>query len=136
MMSLEQVLGQWARASATGAPAATPVSLAGRWTNELGSVAEITVDGERLSGTYTSAVGGPAGSVSGPITGFARGDIVAFSVLWPGPLRSLTSWVGQVVEVDGTPQLRTLWHLIVDIPDPEEARGLWTTVHSGADAFR
>lgn len=26
--------------------------------------------------------------------------------------------------------------LIVDILDAEEARGLWTTVHTGADTFR
>lgn len=136
MMSLEQVLAQWARATTTGAPSRMPVSVAGRWTNEYGSVAEIAIDGDRLLGSYTSAVGGNAGSVRGPITGFVRGDIVAFSVLWPGYLRSVTSWVGQVVEVGGAPQLQTLWHLIVDIPDPDEARGLWTTIHTGADTFR
>jgi hypothetical protein len=41
-----------------------------------------------------------------------------------------------VVEVHGAPELKTLWYLIVDIPDPDEAMGLWTTVHTGADTFR
>ena len=137
-MRLEQVLAQWAKgisiSSGTQQPAGT--SAAGRWTNEYGSVAEITVDGERIFGTYTSAVGGETGSLSGPISGSVRGDIVAFAVLWPAHMRSITSWVGQVVEVNGAPELKTLWYLIVDIPDPDEAMGLWTTVHTGADTFR
>jgi hypothetical protein len=137
-MRLEQVLAQWAKGisvpGGTQQPAGT--SVAGRWTNEYGSVAEITVDGDRISGTYTSAVGGSTGSLSGPINGFVRGDILAFAVLWPAQLRSITSWVGQVVEVNGAPELKTLWHLIVDIPDPDEAESLWTTVHTGADTFR
>ena len=60
----------------------------------------------------------------------------AFSVLWPSHVRSITSWVGQVVEVNGAPELRTLWHLVADIPDADESTGLWATVHSGADTFR
>lgn len=136
-MRLEQVLAQWAKgvsiSSGTQEPAGT--SMAGRWINEYGSVAEISVDGDRISGTYTSAVGSPTGSMSGPINGFVRGDIVAFAVLWPVNMRSITSWVGQVVEVNGAPELKTLWHLIIDIPDADEATGLWTTVHTGADTF-
>jgi hypothetical protein len=137
-MRLEQVLAQWAKgisiSGGTQEPAAT--SVAGRWTNEYGSVAEIAVDGDRISGTYTSAVGGSTGPMSGPINGFVRGDIVAFAVLWPANMRSITSWVGQVVEVNGAPVLKALWHLIIDIPDADEATGLWTTVHTGADTFR
>lgn len=137
-MRLEQVLAQWAKKipipSVTQERAAT--SVAGRWINEYGSVAEIEVDGDRVSGTYTSAVGSDSGALSGPIHGFVHGDIVAFAVLWPAHLRSITSWVGQVVEVNGAPELKTLWHLIGDIPDPDETRGLWTTVHAGADTFR
>ena len=108
-MRLEQVLAQWAKgisiSSGTQEPAGT--SMAGRWINEYGFVAEISVDGDRISGTYTSAVGGPTGSMSGPINGFVRGDIVAFAVLWPVNMRSITSWVGQVVEVNGAPVLKT-----------------------------
>ena len=137
-MRLEQVLARWARNTpvSTGSATASPVSVAGRWTNEYGSVAELSVDGERVFGTYTSTVGERTGTLSGPIIGFVRGDIVAFSVLWPAYMSSITSWVGQVVEVNGAPELRTLWHLIVDIPDPDEAGSLWTTVHTGADTFR
>ena len=136
-MRLEQVLARWARQMP--GPATTPASrspVAGRWTNEHGSVVEITVDGDRISGSYTSAVGGRSGPLSGPLTGFVRGDIVGFSVLWPAHMRSITSWVGQVVEASGAPELKTLWNLVVDIPDPDEATGLWSTVHAGADTFR
>lgn len=136
-MKLEQVLAQWAknRPAPAGARPMAPDQVSGRWTNEYGSVAELQVDGERVFGTYTSAVGG-AGALSGPIIGFVSGDIVAFSVLWPSHVRSITSWVGQVVEVNGATELRTLWHLVADIPDADEATGLWATVHSGADTFR
>lgn len=71
-MNLEQVLAQWVRGKSTSSgPSQT--SVAGRWTNEYGSVAEITVDGDRVFDTYTSAVGGSIGSLSGPISGFVRG---------------------------------------------------------------
>ena len=136
-MKLEQVLARWAKnmPAVTRTRPAAPDQVSGRWTNEYGSVAELNVDGERVFGTYTSAVGG-AGGLSGPISGFVSGDVVAFSVLWPSHVRSITSWVGQVVEVNGAPELRTLWHLVADIPDADEATGLWATVHSGADTFR
>ncbi len=140
MMMLEQVLAQWARRTSVegGGPAPEPqTQLSGRWTNEYGSVAVLTVEGDRIAGTYTSAVGaGESTAVTGPVTGFVRGDVVAFSVLWPAPMRSITSWVGQVVDAPAGPELRTLWQLIVDIPDAREATGLWTTVHTGADTFR
>lgn len=138
-MKLEQVLAQWARRMPAAAAKPTPsrALIAGRWTNEYGSVAEITVNGDHLAGTYTSAVGADGtGPLSGPISGFVRGDIVAFSVLWPARMRSITSWIGQVVDVNGTTELKTLWHLVVDIPDPDETTGLWTTVHTGSDTFR
>ncbi len=139
MMTLELVLAQWARRRTTpseGAPLASARSrLSGRWTNEYGSVAEITVEGDRVSGTYSSATGGAGGPLTGPLTGFVRGDVIAFSVLWPAPMRSITSWVGQVLDAPAGPELRTLWQLIVDIPDAQAA-GLWTTVHTGADTFR
>ena len=108
-MRLEQVLGQWAKGTSLsgGTQEAAGTSVAGRWTNEYGSVAEIAVDGDRITGTYTSAVGGATGPMSGPINGFVRGDIVAFAVLWPVNMRSITSWVGQVVEVNGAPVLKT-----------------------------
>ena len=135
-MRLEQVLAEWARGIPSGAQEPGATSVAGRWTNDYGSVAEIGVDGDRVFGTYTSSVGAETGLLSGPISGFVRGDIVSFAVLWPASMRSITSWVGQVVEVNGAPELKTLWHLIVDIPDSDESTGLWTTVHTGADTFR
>ena len=73
-MRLEQVLARWAgEASIAGsAQTAAAASVAGRWTNEYGSVAEIGVEGERLVGTYTSKVGSGSGTLSGPLTGFVR----------------------------------------------------------------
>jgi hypothetical protein len=134
-MNLEQVLARWAREArppaSEEAPAASPV--AGRWRNEWGSEVELVVDGARVSGTYTTAGDKP---IAGPVTGWTSGDIVAFSVRWPTALRSITSWVGQVVDEAGAPVLKTLWHLVIDIADADEVAGLWATVQSGADTFR
>jgi hypothetical protein len=137
-MNLEQVLTLWAKGAppAGHAPSTDASPCAGRWTNEYGSVADIRVDGHQVSGTYAAAAGADRRSLTGPITGFVRGDIIAFAVLWPPEMRSITSWVGQVVDVDGAPALKTLWQLIVDIADADEPTALWTTVHSGADVFR
>lgn len=136
-MKLEQVLARWARSAPTVVAASGNELVSGRWTNEYGSVVDIKVDGDRIDGTYTSAVGSKRHELTGPITGFARGDTVTFSVLWPAHMRSLTTWVGQVVDSGGgTPVLKTLWYLIVDVPDADEPTGLWTAIHAGADEFR
>jgi len=108
--------------------------VAGRWTNEYGSVVELTVEGHTVSGTFTA--GGLGKPTAGPLTGWVSGDIVAFSVRWPLATHSLTSWVGQVVDEGGAPALKTMWHLIIDIPDVDEKAALWATVHTGADTFR
>ena len=93
------------------------------------------VNGSALSGTYTSQVSGGGGSISGPITGYVTGDIVAFSVLWPTPAGSITSWIGQIVDEGGKPTLKTLWHLVINIPDANEPTGLWETMLAGSDTF-
>ena len=74
--------------------------------------------------------------VSGPIIGYVAGDVIAFSVLWPGTTPSITSWVGQLVTENGEQTLDTLWHLVVSVSDAQDPSSIWTTIHSGADSFK
>jgi hypothetical protein len=133
-MKLEHVLARWVREGSRSSAGKDYAAVAGRWTNDHGSVVELRVDGDRLSGTFTA--GGPGQPMAGPVTGWVNGDIVAFSVRWPRATRSLMTWVGQVVDDKGAPALKTLWHLVTDIPDEDEELALWATVHTGADTFR
>lgn len=112
-----------------------PASFDGRWVNEYNSEAIFEVSGTAVSGRYTSPVSDTGEEIQGPIVGVISGDIIAFSVSWPTPAGSITSWVGQIVREDGTDRLKTLWHLVVNIPDAAEKKGLWTTIHAGADDF-
>ena len=73
--------------------------------------------------------------MSGPLIGYVTGDVIAFSVLWPGPITSITSWVGQIVVDKDVSTLDTLWHLIVNLPNAQDPNSIWTTIHAGADQF-
>jgi hypothetical protein len=133
-MKLEDILARWTHLEAAASGVTPSALLAGRWVNEHGSVAELTVEGDRIGGTFMTTVGSV--KLTGPISGFVRGDIVAFSVLWPESTHSLSAWVGQLVDHQGEPALKTSWHLVVDIPDAEEPAGQWATVLTGSDTFR
>lgn len=73
-MRLEQVLAQWANGTsiASGTYETAGTSVAGRWTNEYGSVAEICVDGDRVFGTYTSTVGAETGALAKALLGAVK----------------------------------------------------------------
>lgn len=130
-MNLEKVL-QKALSNNAAVPGGAPINVAGKWVNEYQSTAEFVISGDAITGTYTSRAGD---EITGPIKGYITGDILAFSVLWNTPAGSITSWVGQIVDVDGTETLKTLWQLVVNIPDDKEPKGLWTSIYAGADNF-
>jgi hypothetical protein len=130
-MNHERIL-QRAMAQEPAASKGAPVSVAGKWVNEYDSSAEFVVSGNSLSGRYVSKAGGV---LEGSITGYISGDIIAFSVLWPAAAGSITSWVGQIVDDKGGEILKTLWHLVINIPDDKEPEGLWTSIYGGADEF-
>ena len=33
------------------------------------------------------------------------------------------------------PEIRTLWHLVTNVPDADEPKELWTSTYAGADEF-
>jgi len=79
---------------------------------------------------YNTNVGQPDKGQSFPLTGWADGDNLSFTVNFKG-YGSITAWVGQI---EGE-QLKTLWHLTRDVEDEAEADDMWKSVTSGASVF-
>ncbi len=125
-----------ALATAASTPAAAPpADFNGRWRNQMSSFMDLNVNGSTVTGTYNSASSAAGGSVQGAVTGVTVGDLIALTVLWTQS-GSITSWTGQLTEdQDGTSRLRTLWHLVTNIPNDQEAGKFWMSTWAGADDF-
>lgn len=140
-MRHEQALAAALRQSKTMSVGATPLAapmggFAGVWRNQYGSTMDLTVNGSSISGTYVSPVSGTGNTVTGSLVGYIADDVIAFVVKWPTSPESFTTWVGQVVDVGGFESIKTLWHLVRNIPDSNEPTGLWLSVLTGSDEFR
>jgi len=118
------------------APTALANDLDGLWVNEAGSAVEISVqeDGS-LAGHYRTELGKPDAESQFTLTGWAQGDVVAFSVSFTD-FGSITSWSGQLSEDDDGAFIRTLWQHTRDITDEDEAEDLWRSITAGAATFR
>lgn len=107
----------------------------GRWSNELGSYMDVIVQGDKVKGEYVSAVsddGEPLPAVE--LHGMVAGDLISFTVNWWGT--SITTWIGHgVIDPDQGPQILTLWHLVLKIPDETDPETQWQAIKSGADTF-
>lgn len=119
-----------------GCQTASANDLDGLWVNEAGSAVEIFVaeDGS-LSGQYQTELGKPDADSQFTLTGWAQGDVVAFSVSFTG-FGSITSWSGQLSEDDDGEFIRTLWQHTRDIAQEDEAEDLWRSITAGAATFR
>jgi hypothetical protein len=109
------------------------MALNGTWTNELGSVLILNDDGNgMLSGTYSTAVGGPAGEAMDLTGSYDKNSPapipLGWSVAWTG-WGSTTSWCGLLFD-DGT--LTATWILASTIPADE---GWWQSMNVGMDNF-
>lgn len=107
----------------------------GQWVNDRGSAVTFTQQGGLLEGYYQTALGQPDKSSQFPLTGFAQGDQITFTVNFEG-YGSLTSWTGQLTEDEKGPYIRTLWNLTRDVEDAKEDEELWQSIISGASTFR
>lgn len=120
------------RAEAVANSTSNP-NFAGLWRNQMNSTMDITVHDNDVTGIYTSASSSGGGPIAGPLKGYVSGDLISFLVLWPGG--SQTAWVGQMIGSDEHPIIRTLWHLVTNVPDANEPKELWTSTFTGADEF-
>lgn len=110
--------------------------LDGLWVNEAGSAVQILVaDDGSLSGHYRTELGQPDAQSAFALTGWAQGDVVAFSVSFTD-YGSITSWSGQLAEDDKGDFIRTLWQHTRDIAEGDEAEDLWRSITAGAATFR
>lgn len=110
-----------------------PSQFAGRWANQMGSLMDLSVAGPDIIGTYESADSAGGGRIRGVLKGVLSGDLLSFTVLWPGG--SITAWVGQLVDDDTTPRIKSLWHLVTEVSDVDEPKRLWMSVLTGSDEF-
>jgi len=102
----------------------------------MGSVAVLSVTNGQISGTYRTNVGQPDKSQSFPLVGLVQDDQITFTVNFKG-YGSMTAWVGQMVlDKQGVPYIRTLWHLTKDIEDSKETDDIWGSIRTGASEFR
>ncbi|MGJ8560442.1 MAG: avidin/streptavidin family protein [Litorimonas sp.] len=110
--------------------------LEGLWINEAGSAVELSVaeDGS-LTGHYRTELGQPDADSQFALTGWAQGDVVAFSVSFTD-YGSITSWSGQLSEDGDGEFIRTLWQHTRDIAEDDEAEDLWRSITAGAATFR
>ena len=69
------------------------------------------------------------------VVGFARQEVLAFSVDWGRPEWGMTAWVGERVIRDGREQLVTLWHLVTRPSTATEPEWLWSAFRAGGDTF-
>ena len=107
----------------------------GQWINDRDSAVMFTVKDGLLSGHYQTALGQPDKSKKFPLTGFAEGDQITFTVNFKG-YSSLTSWTGQLTKDEEGDYIRTLWNLTRDVEDAKEADDMWSSITSGASDFR
>lgn len=110
------------------------IDFSGEWQNQLGSIMDLSMSGQSLSGRYKSPVSGDGTSVGGDLVGWVDGDLISFTVNWTTPA-SLTAWTGQLVDESGRETIKTLWHLVKNIADADEENGLWTSTLTGTDSF-
>jgi hypothetical protein len=112
-----------------------PARFDGTWENQMGSVMSLQVNGTDVTGTYTSASSGQGhgGPITGPLKGYAKGDLISFLVLWP--TGSQTAWTGQMTDEEGPDRIETLWHLVTDTAEDDEDLYFWKSTYAGADVF-
>jgi hypothetical protein len=123
-------------AAVAGCTSASAHDLDGLWVNEAGSAVQIKVtDDGSLLGHYRTELGKPDAASQFALTGWAQGDVVAFSVSFTD-FGSITSWSGQLSEDDKGDYIRTLWQHTRDIPEEDEAEDLWRSITAGAATFR
>jgi hypothetical protein len=112
--------------------------LDGMWYNELGSTMTIQIAGNQITGTYQTAVGDAAGqytlagsfdmnpSPSGPSAGWV--------VTWAnqsGNSNSVTTWCGQLQDINGSEVLTAMWLLTGETAPNSD----WQSTIIGKDVF-
>jgi hypothetical protein len=128
-------MSQWLEWKSTGTLVDRPtVNFAGIWKNELGSQMDLAINGTQVTGTYSTAVGGPNPTDKFPVIGFVNGDIIGFTVNW-GDEGSITCWVGEFITKAGVEKIETMWHLVENVDRTGQTNNAWAAFLAGSDTF-
>jgi hypothetical protein len=113
------------------------MDIKGEWFNELGSMMRIDVHGATITGKYQTAVGDADGlyDLVGRVS-LPEDDnrTIGFVVAWQNDKRktdSITTWSGEVREVNGTQFITTTW-LLTEETNPKDD---WKSTLVGKDLF-
>ncbi|HQV04575.1 MULTISPECIES: avidin/streptavidin family protein [unclassified Novosphingobium] len=101
-------------------------ALDGTWYNQFGSQVTFQVNGNSLSGVFESE------EVPGanPLAGFVNGDLIAFTVNFPGT--GITAWAGAANTNNGIVTISTLWQMTTSLATDNEPEG---AIFAGSDTF-
>lgn len=107
----------------------------GTWYNQHGSSMELSVSKTGgVSGKFRSGIGLSQRDETFDVTGFCRGEVIAFIVSF-AKYETLTTWTGHFVVEGGTPGIQAIWNMAVATP-PRHGGDVWKGTWTGADTFR
>lgn len=107
--------------------------ISGLWRSQHGSEMRLIMEGNDISGTFTTYEGVFRHHVA-DIKGVAIGDLTSLTALWRIS-GSITSWSGQFLEENGHAVLKLMWRLITEMAEPVEPRFYWMSSFGGAEDF-
>lgn len=113
------------------------MDIAGIWYNELGSMMDLTVVGNTLTGNYMTAVGNARGKY--PLYGafvpaVGETQAVGWTVAWvneSGSSRSVTGWSAQYQDFSGNETIIATWLLTQETTQDQD----WASTLVGRDTF-
>lgn len=128
---------QWYSWKTSGTKEDKPsIAFGGKWKNQLGSIMDIKITGNKVTGKYDTAVGAPGNIETFDLIGVVNGDLISFVVDW-GVYGSITAWVGEHTADagGGNERIVTMWHLVKNISEDDEKSSLWGAFLVGSDIF-
>ena len=106
----------------------------GTWENQHGSILELKVRGEAVTGRFESGVGDDGHVLWVDVVGRILDDLITFSASYQ-PYRTLVTWAGQHTEENGVEQIKAHWLHVTNIPDSQEKEWMWFSNRIGSDLF-
>ena len=109
------------------------VTLAGIWHNQHNSQMHLEIDDTgKIAGYFLSGVNTvEEPSQTYPLTGFARGNVLAFCVDF-GSHGCMTTWIGQLVDPQ-TKHFQAMWQMVAAVNEDKEKE--WKSFWTGQDVF-
>ena len=114
------------------------VDFSGKWVNDLKSYMEISVKGDRVTGTYHTRVGAPTIEEEFPLIGYVNGNLIAFIVDF-GEHGSIGSFAGYFVKDSSkgkSERIYSLWHLVSNKEGAAKSKRPWDVFSTSFNIFK